>query len=238
MRLIIVRHGESHSNASRERVALPDAEGDRLTERGREQAAEAAKALAELGADRLIASPMRRAAETAEAISERLGLPVETSEVIHELREIEGYGDLDVAEQQAKRWSKRMIEHADDRSFAPEGAESFADIVARVHAFKAELAEQPPDSVQVAVSHGIYTRFFFLDSVLGPAFEPEHLERIWHLRTINCGLTLFTFGEVGRSIDPPLDDWACLSWMSPPSGPAGLARKRAADRPASAATAR
>jgi len=235
MRLIIVRHGESHSNAGRDRIALPDAEGDRLTDRGREQAGAAATALAELGADRLLASPMRRAAETAAVIGERLGLAVETNPLIHELREVEGYGELEVAEQQAQRWSKRMTENHDDEHFAPGGAESFADVVGRVRAFKEQLAGCPAASVQVAVSHGIFTRFFFLDSLFGDAFSPAHLTRIWHLRTINCGLSLFTLGERGRSIDPQLDDWACLSWMSPPGGPAGL---RAADRRASAATAR
>jgi len=222
MRLIIVRHGESHSNAGRERIALPDAEGDRLTDRGRAQAADAAQALAELGADRVLASPMRRAAETAAVIGERLGLAVETNPLIYELREIEGYGDLEVAEQQAQRWSRRMAEHADDPQLAPGGAESFADVVGRVRTFKQELAGFPADSVQVAVSHGIFIRFFFLHSLFGEAFSPAHLARIWHLRTINCGLSLFTLGERGRTIDPELDDWACLSWMTPPSGPAGL----------------
>ena len=235
MRLILVRHGESHSNAAADRVALPEAEGDRLTDRGRRQAAEAAGALTELGATRLIASTMRRAGETAAILSERLGLEVETSELIHELREIEGYGTLDADEQREQRWSKRMAAHADDPDHAPDGAESFAAIVGRVRAFKAELAAQPDEGVQVAVSHGIYARFFLLDSILGPAFTPTDLTRIWHLRTINCGLSVFTLGERGRATDPPTEDWACLSWMSPPGGPAEL---RAANRPASTATAR
>jgi probable phosphoglycerate mutase len=235
MRLILVRHGESHSNAAADRVALPEAEGDRLTERGRRQAEEAAGALADLGASRLIASTMHRAAETAAILSGRLGLPVQTSELIHELREIDGYGALDAGEQREQRWSKRMAAHADDPDHAPRGAESFAGIVGRVRAFKAELAGQPDESVQVAVSHGIYCRFFLLDSILGPAFTPADLTRIWHLRTINCGLSVFTLGERGRATDPPTEDWACLSWMSPPGGPAALG---AAGRPASAATAR
>jgi broad specificity phosphatase PhoE len=222
MRLIIVRHGESHSNASADRVALPEAEGDRLTDRGLRQAEAAAEALAELGATRLIASSMRRAAETAAVIGERLGLPVETSELIHELREIDGYGALDAGRQRELRWSKRMAANAGDPHHAPGGAESFADVVGRVRAFKAELAGQPDDSVQVAVSHGIYARFFLLDSILGPAFTPTDLTRIWHLRTINCGLSLFTLGERGRATDPPTEDWACLSWMSPPGGPGAL----------------
>ena len=222
MRLIIVRHGESRSNAATDRVALPEDEGDRLTERGREQAALAAGALATLGATRLIASRMRRAAETAAIIAERIGLAVETSELIHELREIDGYGELDPDEQRERRWSKRMAANAEDPGHAPAGAESFAAILGRVRAFKAELAAQPDDSVQVAVSHGIYARFFLLDSILGPAFTPTDLTRIWHLRTVNCGLSVFTLGERGRPTDPPTEDWACLTWMTSPGGPGDL----------------
>ena len=70
----------------------------------------------------------------------------------------------------------------------------------------------------VAVSHGIFIRFFLLDSLLGDAFSPRHAERLWHLRTINCGISVFTLGERGRAVDPELGDWACLSWMIPPAG--------------------
>ena len=91
MRLLILRHGESHSNAHPEAVALPEAEGDRLTERGWEQARRAARGLRGVKLDRSISSPMRRARETASAISEELGVPVTVNDLIHELRESDEY---------------------------------------------------------------------------------------------------------------------------------------------------
>jgi broad specificity phosphatase PhoE len=235
MRLICVRHGESRSNASEDRVALPESEGDRLTDRGRDQARAAGEALAQSGAQRLLSSPMRRATETAAAVAARTGLEVEVNPLIHELREFDGYTELDRSQQRARRWSARMTAHADDPDHAPDGAESFADVVSRVRRFKSELEELPGDSVVIAVSHGIFLRFFLLDSLLGDEFVPAHAERLWQLRTQNGAVSVFTHGERGRPIDPLPSGWACLSWMAPP---AAALQRPPAGRRASAATAR
>jgi 2,3-bisphosphoglycerate-dependent phosphoglycerate mutase len=235
MRLICVRHGESRSNASTDRVALPEADGDRLTDRGRAQAAEVAGSLAGCGASALISSPMRRATETAAVIAERTGLEPRVNPLIHELREFDGYADLDLDEQRARRWSGRMTAHADDPHHAPDGAESFAEVVGRVRRFKAELEELGPEATVIAVSHGIFLRFFLLDSLLGDDFVPAHAERLWQLRTRNCGVSVFTRGERSRPLDPLTPGWACLSWMAPAGAFRGLP---SGGRPASAATAR
>ncbi len=68
---------------------------------------------------------MRRAQETAEPIAEALGLEIETDPEIYELREEEGYGALAPEEQKLRRWSEWMVEHADDPTYAPPGADSF-----------------------------------------------------------------------------------------------------------------
>jgi probable phosphoglycerate mutase len=235
MRLIFVRHGESHSNASTDRVALPDGEGDRLTERGLAQARAAAEALAGSRASRLISSPMRRATETAAAIAERTGLEVELNPLLHELREFEGYTELDAERQRTMRWSTRMSAHPDDPHHAPDGADSFDAMVARVRRFKAQLEPLADDTEVIAVSHGIFLRFFFFDTVFGDAFVPAHAERLWRLRTANGALSVFTYGERGPAIDPLPAGWCCLSWMAPPARSPG---RSSAGRRASAATAR
>jgi broad specificity phosphatase PhoE len=235
MRLICVRHGESPSNASTERLDLPEADGDRLTDRGRAQAREAAEALADCGASALLTSPMRRATETAVLIAERTGLEPRVNPLIHELREFDGYADLEVDQQRTRRWSARMTAHADDPHHAPGGAESFADVVGRVRRFKAELEELDPEATMIAVSHGIFLRFFLLDSLFGDEFVPAHAERLWQLRTRNCGISLFTHGERSHPLDPLIPGWACLSWMAPA---AALRERPSADRPENAATAR
>jgi broad specificity phosphatase PhoE len=235
MRLIFVRHGESESNAAADRVALPEERGDRLTDLGREQARAAAEDLAGAGAGRLFSSRMRRATETAAVIAKRTGLEVEISPLIHELREFDGYTELDAERQRELRWSTRMAAHADDPDHGPDGADSFNDLLARVRGFKAELEGLGDDAVVIAVSHGIFLRFFLLDTLLGDRFAPAHVDRLWHLRTRNGGISVFTRGERGKPIDPLPDGWLCLSWMAPPARAPG---PLSADRRASAATAR
>ena len=74
MRIIFVRHGE------------PDYAHDCLTETGRRQAAAAAERLAGEGISGIWASPMGRAAETASFTAQKLGLPVQILDFMHEVR--------------------------------------------------------------------------------------------------------------------------------------------------------
>src|SRR5690606_15255829 len=104
MRLHIVRHGESVSNADRERISLPPESGDRLTELGRRQAKEAAPHLEVIGAEKSFCSELRRAQETAEIIGAELGLPVEVVKDLHEYRDSEGFGELPIEDQRLTRW--------------------------------------------------------------------------------------------------------------------------------------
>ena len=213
MRLLFLRHAESVSNAHPRAVGLPEAEGDRLTERGRRQALAAARGLRNSGVTRLLSSPMRRAQETAEPIAQALGLEIETHPGIHELREARDFLDLSPEEQKLRRWSVRMAESAADPDAAPEGAESFHQVLARVRSFKADLERSDPDAIVLAVSHGIFQRFFLIDSLLGERFEASQVGRLWQLRTANCGLSVFEHGERLHPADPEVEGWVCASWM-------------------------
>jgi probable phosphoglycerate mutase len=213
-----LRHGESVSNAEAGRD-LPDSEGDRLTELGREQAESAARNLTDLGITRLWSSPLRRAAETAAPVSTALGLEVETVDDLRELREADGHGRLDGEEQRLRRWSAWMAEHPDDPSFAPPGGESFAEVYVRVERLKRALLEHPEERI-LAVSHGIFLRFFFVHSFLGEGFTPAQVPRMWQLRTLNCGLSAFQHRPLADGgAYPSPEEWLCLTWMSRPWDP-------------------
>src|SRR6476646_8602201 len=108
MLIHFVRHGESVSNAAPGAMALPGDQGDRVTDRGFEQARRVAESLAELGASRVLTSPLRRARETAEVIAERLELPITEVGELRELRESNGFGELSLADQRLRRWSVWM----------------------------------------------------------------------------------------------------------------------------------
>jgi probable phosphoglycerate mutase len=215
-RALLLRHGESASNADPKAVALPDEIGDRLSERGREQARAAGEALKGAGVTRLLSSPMRRAAETAEPLSAALGLPVTVLPYVHELKEVAGYGELSPEEQTLRRWSVRMAAHPDDPDHSSDEAESFNQILARVRRLKAELESQPSGERALIVTHGIFSRFFFLDCLLGDEFGPGMAPRLWNLRSHNCGLSVFERGERWHPTDVEAPGWTCITWMARP----------------------
>lgn len=181
-RALFLRHGESAHNAHSGSEALAEDEGDRLTERGREQARAAAAALGEHGVTRLLTSPQQRARETAAELEAALGLEAEALPYTHEL----GAG------------------------------ETFEQLVDRVRRLKQELESADREERPLLVGHGIFTRFFLLDSVLGEAFEPQMAGRIWQLGSHNCGLSVFARDEYRDPSRALVPGWVCLSWMERP----------------------
>ena len=216
MRVHMLRHAQSVSNAQKHAASLPDSEGDRLTDRGHEQARHAARALEGRGFTRLVASPMRRAQETAQPIAEALGLEIETDPGIYELREEDGYGALEPAEQKRRRWSEWMVANADDPTYAPPGADSFQGMLDRTRGFMRRM--ESGDGTPLVVTHGIFLRFLLVDIVMGQGFGPGDAARLWQLRTVNCGLSIFDFREPRRPVDHDTDDWLCARWMQPLGG--------------------
>lgn len=216
MRVLMLRHAQSVSNAQKEAASLSDEKGDMLTDRGHEQARSAAAALADREITRLISSPMRRAQQTAAPIAEALGLEIETDSEIYELREEEGYGELAPEEQKLRRWSEWMAEHADDPAYAPPGADSFAGMRERTRAFRARMESE--EGSPLVITHGIFLRFLLIDILLGDQFGPAEAARLWQLRTVNCGLSAFDFRAPRRPVDHDTDDWQCAMWMEPLGG--------------------
>jgi broad specificity phosphatase PhoE len=184
-RALLLRHGESAHNAHSGAERLAAEEGDRLTERGLEQAHAAGPGLAGHGITRIFTSSMRRAQETAGAVGAALELEPAILPGVDELR----------------------------------AGESFEQLVARVRQLKAELESTASGERPLLVGHGIFFRFFLLDSVLGDAFEAAMAAGIWNLGSYNCGLSVFAHGE---SCDPggtEIHGWTCLSWMQRPWDP-------------------
>jgi broad specificity phosphatase PhoE len=99
------------------------------------------------------------------------------------------------------------------------GGESFDDLVARVRRLKGEMEELAPEDLPLLVGHGIFIRFFVLDSVLGDAFEAPMAAGIWNLGSCNCGLSTFARGENRDPGGTEVPGWTCLSWMQRPWDP-------------------
>lgn len=182
MRALFLRHGESVHNAARSGEPAAHSEGDKLTEKGLEQAHAAGEGLRELGVSRLLSSPLRRARETAQAVGDALGL---------ESEEIDYVGELT-------------------------SGETFEQAVERVRRLKAELERGEAGELPLLVTHGIFTRFFLLDSVLGERFEAPMAAGIWNLGSHNCGLSIFAHGESRDPLGATIPGWTCLTWMERP----------------------
>jgi broad specificity phosphatase PhoE len=214
MLVYFVRHGESVSNAAPGGMALPLDQGDRLTERGFEQARAVAERLGDAGATRLLASPLRRARETAEVIAERLGLEIIEVEELRELRESDGFGELSLEDQRLRRWSQWMTEHADDPDHSYNGGESFNEITARVRVLRERLVADAVEST-IAVSHGIFMRFFLIEVLFAGDFGPAQVRDLWQLASVNCGVCGFEYRDPEPNANYATRPWRCLSWMAP-----------------------
>jgi broad specificity phosphatase PhoE len=95
-------------------------------------------------------------------------------------------------------------------------AESFEQAVARVRRLKAEFEAGGDGELPLLVTHGIFARFFLLDSVLGERFEAPMAAGLWNLGSHNCGLSVFAHGESRDPLGQPIPGWTCLTWMERP----------------------
>jgi broad specificity phosphatase PhoE len=94
--------------------------------------------------------------------------------------------------------------------------ETFEQAVERVRRLKAELESGADGELPLLVTHGIFTRFFLLDSVLGERFEAPMAAGLWNLGSHNCGLSVFAHGESRDPLGQPIPGWTCLTWMERP----------------------
>jgi broad specificity phosphatase PhoE len=222
VRVFFLRHGESVSNASTDKVSLPEEEGDRLSPMGRRQAEAAAGRIADFGIARIVCSPMGRARETAAPIAELTGLEPEIWDWTHELREPPEYLEASGEDQQRLRWSNRMKANADDPEAAPPGGESFADLRRRVERTRERLVADDVDRT-LLVGHGIFFRFTFALTVFGDSFSPAMIDQLWRIGSLNCALSVFQHSRNDGSPNPAdIDGWRCVSWMVPLVSPADV----------------
>ncbi len=151
--LVLVRHGQSESNAAGK---LSGRQDPPLTDIGACQAELVGRLLARERAQsqspravRLVASPLRRARATAELIGFALGesqVTVEEALVELDYGRLEGLRPSQVP---AETWAAWRA----DASWRPEGGESLAELHERVSSWCEEIAEEAASTDVVAVSH-------------------------------------------------------------------------------------
>lgn len=141
----LVRHGEVHNPQRLRYGRLP---GFHLSERGGEQALQAAEHLVTWPDVVLYASPLERAMETAEIIARRLNLagPIHRDERLLETENV-FEGKPKIAPAYPWNWPRLW------NPFRPSWGEPFAQVRARMLAAITDLRARHPDRTIVAVSH-------------------------------------------------------------------------------------
>ncbi len=117
--ILIIRHGETTSNAARI-VQTPDI---RLSERGQDQARRLARRLAASGVEQILASDHVRARMTAEAVRDATRAPMEIDALLQE----RNFGDI-----RGTRYAELGGRDIFAYDFAPPGGETGAVFEARV----------------------------------------------------------------------------------------------------------
>lgn len=175
MHLYIMRHGETDDNTRR---VLQGQKDNPLNENGINQALEARAELEEIQFDRIYVSPLIRAIHTAELATGR-----DKSEFIIEerIKEI-GFGVLEgtVSDDMKPPYSNFFLNPG--AYVAPEGGESFDELLARVQDFLDELKGKLPGQKVLLVSHGAAIHAL-INRIL-----KQDMSHFWDMKLANCGI--------------------------------------------------
>ena len=148
--LWLVRHGESTWNA--QGLIQGQADGPTLTEKGRQQSAEAALRLRDVAIGAIYTSDLERARETAAFVGSALGLGVRCHGALRErcfgVFEGRSLTSLDSIDSGIR--GDRVV----DASARPEGGESLDELYERVGRFVDWLGDQPHGGDVAVVTHG------------------------------------------------------------------------------------
>ena len=144
MKLILVRHGETHWNTLNKLQSFTDNE---LNVNGHNQAKKTASKLKTIHIDKIISSPLIRAIQTAEPLAQKHNIEIEIDQRITERNygELEGQNYLELVE-----FMKPIIKEG---SFSKYNIEEPLDFKKRISEFWEELHDAHFGKTVVLVSH-------------------------------------------------------------------------------------
>lgn len=170
-RLVLVRHGQTDSNAGGRFQGHQDVPLNRI---GRKQAAAMAVQVARMNPARIVSSDLGRAVTTALALAERTGLPVVTDPQLREIN-VGTWQGRTVTEIAAENpwFTEALAERRDFRRSA--SGETATEAGERIAAVLDDLVRAHPGETSVVVGHGLalvvgMTLWLGLDSAASFAF--------------------------------------------------------------------
>ena len=192
--VVLVRHGRTHLTESK-RISGSGGENPGLSELGRNDAHQVAKALAQIGnagpwahlqaISAIVASPIQRTLDTANIISNELSLGVTQNSDIAEI----SFGDWDghTNEEAASKWPDEWAAWRGSWTVSPPNGESLQDFDARVQRGRREILAGNHGKTVVVVSHVMPIRGFIKASL--DANAPAY----WRPQVSPCSITIIRF---------------------------------------------
>lgn len=182
--MLFIRHGQSEFNVVFGQTGEdPGIEDPGLTELGRRQAIETAKALEQAEISRLIASPYKRALQTAEIISGHLGLSISIDPIVREHKHF----TCDIGTPRSKLtvdWPGLDFDHLDEQWW-PDTYETESEVAVRCETFMSRL----PD-IDDWQEVGVVSHWGFIRGLTGLSME-------------NCGVVQIAPGRPARLVHSP-----------------------------------
>lgn len=155
--LYLIRHGDPARDPA---IPYNTPPGPDLSERGRDEAAQAAAFLHDKGVEHLFVSPFARTTQTAEVLVDTLGLPVTFTTLVQEHGPREGF-------EQVRERIRELLAAADDAPHSRVG------IVAHGSPIRAALLELSKDKIDL--SKHVY-----------PGGNPAPTCGIWHVQLVDA----------------------------------------------------
>ncbi|MYB11254.1 MAG: MSMEG_4193 family putative phosphomutase [Acidimicrobiia bacterium] len=186
--VLFVRHGQTPTTGA----VLPGrAPGLHLSDRGREQAEQAAARIAALGPKRIAAvyaSPMERARETAAPIARAVGRRVRVLQTLNECDFGKWTGRRLSDLRRRRDW--RQVQRSPS-SFRFPGGESFAEMQTRMNSAVQSLVARHPGTTVVAVSHA--------DTIKAAVSHASgaHLDMFQRIVVSPCSITAILYSDDG-----------------------------------------
>jgi ribonuclease H / adenosylcobalamin/alpha-ribazole phosphatase len=153
--LLLLRHGQTVMTAARQ-FSGSGFDGPELDAVGREQAIQAARALADAGAVAVVASPMRRTRETAQIVASRLDVEVQIDDGWREC----AFGAWEglTFDQVGERFPVELAAWLSSTAASAPGGESIDGMVDRVAAARDRALSRYPGQAVIVVTHSLPIR--------------------------------------------------------------------------------
>jgi len=198
MKLYLVRHGESESNANK----VHQGGYSPLTALGLKQAKTIARRVSKLSIEMIFTSDYKRTMQTTAEIKKLVQRKIIVSKLLREEKSPSEFIGKSMEDPEVVR-IRTMFRKNYHKNWHYSDEENFFDLKTRVQKFL-RLVERRKEKNILAVGHGMTTRMVVAVMIFGEKLTPEVFKRFrYGLLTSNTGITACEFKE-GR--------WQVLTW--------------------------